>query len=45
MRLVLLDESNAVDSIAMTISHRNAAVHAIKALCWSEFKRRGYSMA
>jgi len=34
-----------VDSMAMTISHKIAAIHAIKALCWSEFKRRSYSIA
>jgi hypothetical protein len=45
MRLVLLAESRALDSMAITISQRIAAIHAFRRLCRSEFKRARYSMA
>jgi hypothetical protein len=39
MRLVLLDEARFVDSMAMTISHRIAAIQAFKTLWRSVLKR------
>jgi hypothetical protein len=39
MRPVLMDAPSELDSIAMTISHRAAAIQALKALGRSELKR------
>ena len=38
IRLVLCDESRALDSMAITISHRTAAIQAFSRLCRSELK-------
>jgi hypothetical protein len=43
MRLVLLAESIAVDSMAMTTSQRIAAIQAFRTSWRPEFKRAGYS--
>ena len=47
MRLVLAEEARLVDSMAMTMSQRIAAIHALRRFFLSEFKRAGqrYSMA
>src|ERR1017187_6345696 len=39
MRLVLCDEREVVDSMAITISHRIAAIQAFRTWCRSELKR------
>ncbi len=44
IRLVLCDESRALDSMAITISHRTAAIQAFSRLCRSELKRRDDSL-
>jgi len=38
IRLVLCDESRALDSMAITISHRIAAIQAFSRLCRSALK-------